>query len=96
MGLPCTLSRCPEDVCPSMASIKPLKPWVGTSGAHDLQAILNASLTSVCELGGYGVELSMAIAESASIGPNIYSALSPINIIGSHGDAHNTPFYAIL
>lgn len=32
---------------------------VGARGAHDLQAILNAGFTSVRELGGYGVELSL-------------------------------------
>ncbi len=69
---------------------------VGARGAHDVQAILNAGFSSVREHGGYGVQLSKAIEEGTLIGPHIYSAVSPINMTGGHGDAHKTPLHALI
>ncbi|KAI9813044.1 MAG: hypothetical protein M1827_004264 [Pycnora praestabilis] len=62
----------------------------GARAARDVRVTLNAGYTSVRELGGYGVQLAQAIEEGGLVGPNIYSAVSPISQTAGHGDAHGT------
>ena len=78
----------------------------GARSARDLAATLNAGVTSVREMAGYGLELSQAIGEGWLQGPNIYSAISMLSQTAGHGDArsmdagvlcdkisHGLPFY---
>ena len=67
----------------------------GARSARDIAATLNAGFTSVRELGGYGVELSHAIEDGWLVGPNIYSAVSPISMTAGHGDGHSLPVHQV-
>lgn len=54
----------------------------------DLGAALAAGVTSIREVGGYGTELAVVVAEGSVAGPSIYAAGAPISVTGGHGDAH--------
>lgn len=51
---------------------------------------LNAGVTSVRELAGYGHVIAKAIDEGQLVGPRIYSAVSLISQTAGHGDVHGT------
>ncbi len=57
----------------------------------DLQAALDAGVTSVREVGGLGVYLARAVAEGTVAGPSIYAAGSVLSTTGGHGDLHSVP-----
>jgi imidazolonepropionase-like amidohydrolase len=57
----------------------------------DLQAALDAGVTSVREVGGLGVYLARAVAEGTVVGPSIYAAGSVLSTTGGHGDLHSVP-----
>ena len=59
----------------------------GARCARYVVATLNAGYTSVRELAGYGLELSVAINDGWLPGPNIYSSVSMLSQTGGHGDA---------
>lgn len=61
----------------------------GARCARDVVATLNAGYTSVRELAGYGLELSVAINNGWLPGPNIYSSVSMLSQTGGHGDAQS-------
>eukprot|EP01084_Bolivina_argentea_P157414 274320_1 len=56
-----------------------------------LQTAINFGITSVREVGGYGLYLKQLINEGSIIGPNIYSAGKMLSITGGHGDFHKFP-----
>ena len=62
---------------------------------RDLAAELNAGITSVREVGGYGVDLRIAIDEGAIVGPTIYGASRPLSMTGGHGDIHPFPLETV-
>ncbi len=63
----------------------------GARGARDIAATLNAGITSVREMGGYGTLLSQTIREEWLPGPNIYSAVSILSPTAGHADAQELP-----
>ena len=56
--------------------------------ARDLERALQAGITSVREVGGYGALLAPALDEGTITGPDVYAAGSVISQTGGHGDAH--------
>jgi imidazolonepropionase-like amidohydrolase len=59
--------------------------------ARDLQAALQAGVTSVREVGGLGVYVAQAVAEGVLPGPTVYGAGAILSPTGGHGDAHSLP-----
>jgi imidazolonepropionase-like amidohydrolase len=59
--------------------------------ARDLRAALDAGITSVREVGGFGVHLARAVAEGTLDGPAIYAAGAILSTTGGHGDLHSFP-----
>jgi imidazolonepropionase-like amidohydrolase len=59
--------------------------------ARDLRAALDAGVTSVREVGGFGVHLARAVAEGSLDGPAIYGAGAILSTTGGHGDLHSYP-----
>ena len=72
-----------------------------TSGARataDLANYIAGGVTSVREVGGYGVELAPVVDEGSLVGPTIYGAGAVLSTTGGHGDVHAIPldFYEAL
>lgn len=70
--------------------------WIppATSGARagaDLASYIDGGVTSVREVGGYGVELAPVVAEGSLVGPTIYGAGAVLSTTGGHGDVHAIP-----
>jgi imidazolonepropionase-like amidohydrolase len=63
----------------------------GARCVPDLQAALDAGVTSVREVGGLGVYLARAVDEGTVPGPSIYGAGSVLSTTGGHGDIHAIP-----
>ena len=63
----------------------------GARCVPDLQAALDAGVTSVREVGGLGVYLARAVDEGVVPGPTIYGAGSVLSTTGGHGDLHALP-----
>jgi imidazolonepropionase-like amidohydrolase len=63
----------------------------GARAASDLQSYIDGGVTSVREVGGYGVELAPVVAEGSLIGPTIYGAGAVLSTTGGHGDVHAFP-----
>ncbi len=59
---------------------------------EDARVTLNAGITSVREVGGYGVFLRRAIRERTIPGPRIYASGGMLSTTGGHGDMHSLPF----
>ncbi|MCH8907373.1 MAG: amidohydrolase family protein [Candidatus Heimdallarchaeota archaeon] len=59
--------------------------------AWDTEQTLRAGVTSVREVGGFGINLKNSITEGTIIGPRIYAAGSMISMTAGHGDAHSLP-----
>lgn len=73
------------------AALSTPQALAGALAAHDLSRALDAGVTSVRELGGYGVQLADAIREGQLPGPAVYAAGAPISQTGGHGDVHRMP-----
>ncbi len=63
----------------------------GARCVPDLQAALDAGVTSIREVGGLGVYLARAVDEGTIPGPSIYGAGSVLSTTGGHGDLHAIP-----
>ncbi|MHA2028652.1 MAG: metal-dependent hydrolase family protein [Candidatus Kariarchaeaceae archaeon] len=59
--------------------------------AWDTKETLLAGVTSVREVGGYGLILKQSIEEGTILGPRIYAAGSMISMTGGHADTHSLP-----
>ena len=70
-----------------IVAITPSALAIGRS-IKSLQTLINYGITSVREVGGYGLHLKQLINEGSIIGPNIYSAGKFLSIIGGHTDFH--------
>jgi imidazolonepropionase-like amidohydrolase len=72
---------------------QPLEPVAlrAARGARDLRAALDAGITSVREVGGFGVYLARAVAEGSLDGPAVYGAGAVLSTTGGHGDLHAYP-----
>jgi imidazolonepropionase-like amidohydrolase len=46
----------------------------GARIARDVALLLNAGVTSVREMAGYGLQIAQGIKEGSVVGPNIYSS----------------------
>jgi imidazolonepropionase-like amidohydrolase len=57
----------------------------------DLRAAINAGVTSVREVGGFGIDLTRGVAEGSFSGPSIYPAGALLSATGGHGDIHSLP-----
>ena len=55
----------------------------------DIRETLSAGITSVREVGGYGIHLKRSIEENTVQGPRIYAAGNMISMTGGHGDIHD-------
>jgi imidazolonepropionase-like amidohydrolase len=58
---------------------------------HDLRAALDAGVTSVRDVGGFGVYLARAVAEGLVDGPAVYGAGAVLSTTGGHADLHSFP-----
>lgn len=67
----------------------------GMRSARDVMATLNAGYTSVREVGGYGIDIKLAIDEGWIPGPRIYSSGGLISQTAGHGDLHSMPLSLI-
>lgn len=64
-------------------------PHVGAvRAARDLGDALDAGVTSVREVGGYGALLTPAVEEGTVRGPHVYGAGGVLSQTGGHGDMH--------
>ena len=57
----------------------------------DARKALDAGVTSVREVGGYGIWLARAIAEGSVTGPSVYGAGAILSPTGGHADLHMYP-----
>lgn len=63
--------------------------------AKSAEEVLQAGITSVREVGGYGVYLSQAVDEGFLNGPAIYGAGSILSQTGGHADLHSLPLATV-
>ncbi|HKX74458.1 MAG TPA: amidohydrolase family protein [Acidimicrobiia bacterium] len=63
----------------------------GARATADLRRYLDGGVTSIREVGGYGVELAPVVAEGTVAGPAIYGAGEVLSTTGGHGDVHSVP-----
>lgn len=63
----------------------------GARATADLARYIEGGVTSIREVGGYGVELAPVVAEGSITGPNIYGAGEVLSTTGGHGDIHSIP-----
>ena len=70
------------------ALITQTAPMGAVRSARDLGVALDAGITSVREVGGYGALLSPAVEEGTIRSPHVYGAGSVLSQTGGHGDMH--------
>jgi len=63
-------------------------PLAAARSVADAQRALQAGVTSVREVGGYGVYVAAAIDEGSVPGPHVYAAGDLISPTGGHADLH--------
>jgi imidazolonepropionase-like amidohydrolase len=63
----------------------------GARATADLARYIEGGVTSVREVGGYGVELAPVVEEGSVTGPTIYGAGEVLSTTGGHGDIHSIP-----
>ena len=63
----------------------------GARATADLRNYISGGVTSVREVGGYGVELAAVVTEGSIVGPSIYGAGEVLSTTGGHGDIHSIP-----
>jgi imidazolonepropionase-like amidohydrolase len=73
-----------------MTSLRP-PATAGARIAADLANYLAGGVTSVREVGGYGVEVAPVVDEGSISGPTIYGAGAVLSTTGGHGDVHVIP-----
>src|SRR5689334_22489154 len=68
----------------------PMTPLVvyAARAAMDARKAIDAGITSVREVGGYGIHLARAVDEGSVPGPHIYAAGAILSTTGGHGDLH--------
>jgi len=62
----------------------------------DLSRTLMGGVTSMREVGGFGVDLQPAIAAGDIAGPTVYGAGKLLSTTGGHGDVHSMPLDALV
>lgn len=77
-----------EGVVNLEALITQTAPMGAVRSARDLGAALDAGITSVREVGGYGALLAPAVEEGTIRSPHLYGAGSVLSQTGGHGDMH--------
>lgn len=60
-------------------------------GAADLGRTLLGGVTSIREVGGFGVDLAPAVESGLVAGPTIYGAGQVLSTTGGHADIHSAP-----
>jgi imidazolonepropionase-like amidohydrolase len=68
---------------------------LAAQAAVDMNRTLMGGVTSVREVGGYGLDIQPAIASGAVEGPTIYGAGRILSTTGGHGDLHAIPLEAL-
>lgn len=63
----------------------------GARVSADLGRMLDAGVTSIREVGGYGADLAPVVAEGSIRGPRIYGAGAVLSTTGGHADIHGLP-----
>lgn len=63
----------------------------GARATADLRRYLEGGVTSIREVGGYGVEMAAVAAEGSVVSPAIYGAGAVLSTTGGHGDIHSIP-----
>ena len=63
-------------------------PVAAARAVRDVQRALEAGVTSVREVGGYGVHVARVIDEGTVKGPHVYAAGDLISPTGGHADLH--------
>ena len=67
------------------------QPVLIARATWDVRETIASGITSVREVGGFGVYLKTAVEEGFLPGPRIYGAGSVISQTGGHGDFHTMP-----
>ncbi len=62
----------------------------------DVAATLTGGVTSVREVGGFGIDMHPAIATGTIPGPTIHGAGALLSTTGGHGDIHGLPLDFVL
>ncbi len=60
-------------------------------GAVDVQRTLFGGVTSVREVGGFGVDIALAIDSGVLTGPTVYGAGQVLTTTAGHADIHSAP-----
>ena len=76
------------------AEVSPVR--FGARLVPDLRRLLDGGVTSTREVGGFGTDLAVLIAEGSIPGPSIYAAGSLLSTTGGHGDLHRLPLDFVL
>ena len=63
----------------------------GARTAGQLRRTLMGGVTSVREVGGFGIDLIDGLADGSLVGPNVHPAGSTLSQTGGHGDLHGLP-----
>lgn len=64
-------------------------PELAVRAAADAAATLDGGVTSVREVGGFGIDFAGAINDGTSKGPHIYGAGAILSPTGGHADGHS-------
>ena len=77
---------------PNLEAVVNMSPALaGSRSGRDLERVLQGGVTSVREVGGYGIDIRHAIDDGSLPGPNVYAAGSVLSTTGGHGDVHAYP-----
>ncbi len=74
-----------------MAMLTEPVPRLAARAVGDLERTLMGGVTSVREVGGYGLDIQPAIASGRVRGPTVYGAGAVLSTTGGHGDIHSIP-----
>ncbi|RLE13912.1 MAG: amidohydrolase family protein [Actinobacteria bacterium] len=74
-----------------LATLTEPVPLRAARAVGDLERTLMGGVTSVREVGGFGLDIQPAIASGRVRGPTVYGAGAVLSTTGGHGDIHSIP-----
>jgi len=77
---------------PDLATLATTAPaLLAMRAAKDAEVALNAGITSVRDVGGFGIWVARAVEEGTLVGPSVYGAGAVLSPTGGHADLHMYP-----
>lgn len=70
-------------------------PRLAARAVGDLHRTLMGGVTSVREVGGFGIDIQPAIASGSVVGPTVHGAGQVLSTTGGHADIHSIPLDVI-